>query len=58
MGHPLKKVMRVVAEQQERAPVEVAKEAGAELICGSSLKERWIAIGINKSRKMRRWHWS
>ncbi|GHO50612.1 IS1182 family transposase [Ktedonospora formicarum] len=38
VGHALKKVMRVVAEQQKRDLVEVAKEAGAELICGSSLK--------------------
>jgi IS5 family transposase len=30
--------MGVVADQQERELVEVAKEAGAELICGSSLK--------------------
>ncbi|HZR39778.1 MAG TPA: hypothetical protein VFB12_06670 [Ktedonobacteraceae bacterium] len=30
--------MRVVADQQERELVEVAQEAGAELICGSSLK--------------------
>jgi fructose-specific component phosphotransferase system IIB-like protein len=38
MGHALKKVLRVVADQQERDLVEVAKEAEAELICGSSLK--------------------
>jgi hypothetical protein len=38
VGHALKKVMRVVAEQQGRELVEVAKEAGAELVCGSSLK--------------------
>lgn len=38
VGHVLKKVMRVVADQQERDLVEVAMEAGAELICGSSLK--------------------
>jgi transposase len=38
MGHALKKVLRVVADQQEREMVEVAQEAGAELICGSSLK--------------------
>lgn len=30
--------MRVVADQQGRELVEVAKEAGAELVCGSSLK--------------------
>lgn len=38
VGHALKKVLRVVADQQERDLVEVAKEAGAELICGNSLK--------------------
>jgi IS5 family transposase len=38
MGHALKKVMRVVADQQGRELVEVVKEAGAELVCGSSLK--------------------
>jgi hypothetical protein len=38
IGHALKKVLRVVADQQERDLVEVAKEAGAELIGGSSLK--------------------
>lgn len=38
IGHALKKVMRVVADQQERELVEVAQEAGAKLICGSSLK--------------------
>jgi hypothetical protein len=38
VGHALKKVMRVVAGQQEREWAEVASEAGAELVCGSSLK--------------------
>ena len=38
VGHALKKVMRVVADQQERELAEVASEAGAELVCGSSLK--------------------
>ena len=38
VGHALKKVMRVVADQQGREPVEVASEAGAELVCGTSLK--------------------
>ena len=38
MGHALKKVMRVVADQQGRELVEVAKEAGAELVCATSLK--------------------
>jgi hypothetical protein len=38
LGHALKKVMRVVADQQGRALAEVAKEAGAELVCGTSLK--------------------
>ena len=30
--------MRVVADQQGRELVEVAKEAGAELVCSTSLK--------------------
>lgn len=38
VGHALKKVMRVVADQQGRELVAVAKEAGAELVCGTSLK--------------------
>ncbi|HEY4383491.1 MAG TPA: transposase [Ktedonobacteraceae bacterium] len=38
LGHALKKAMRVVADQQERELVEVAKEAGAELVCERSLK--------------------
>jgi DDE family transposase len=38
LGHALKKVMRVVADQQGRKLVEVAQEAGAELVCESSLK--------------------
>src|SRR5205807_2011578 len=37
-GHALKKVMRVVADQQRRDLTEVAKEAGAEVLGGSSLK--------------------
>ncbi len=38
VGHALKKVMRVVADQQGRELAEVAQEAGAELVCSSSLK--------------------
>ena len=38
VGHALKKVMRVVADQQGRELVEVAEEAGARLVCGTSLK--------------------
>jgi transposase len=38
LGHALKKAMRVVADQQGRELVEVAKEAGAELVCERSLK--------------------
>lgn len=38
VGHALKKVMRVVADQQGRELAEVASEAGAELVCGTSLK--------------------
>ncbi len=38
VGHALKKVMRVVADQQGRELMEVGKEAGAEVVCGTSLK--------------------
>jgi len=38
VGHALNKVMRVVADQQGRELVEVAKEAGAEVVCETSLK--------------------
>src|SRR6266516_6955276 len=38
VGHALKKVMRVVADQRGWELAEVAREAGAELVCGSSLK--------------------
>jgi IS5 family transposase len=38
VGHALRKVMRVVAEQQGRELAEVAQEARAELVCGTSLK--------------------
>lgn len=38
LGHALKKAMRVVADQQGRELVEIAKEAGAELVCERSLK--------------------
>jgi hypothetical protein len=38
LGHALKKAMRLVADHQGRDLSEVAKEAGAELVCGTSLK--------------------
>jgi hypothetical protein len=38
VGHALKKVMRVVADQRGWDLAEVAKEAGAELVCATSLK--------------------
>jgi hypothetical protein len=38
VGHALNKVMRVVADQQGRELAEVAQEAGAELVCSTSLK--------------------
>jgi transposase len=38
IGHALKKVMQVVADQQGRALAEVGQEAGAEVVCGTSLK--------------------
>jgi Transposase DDE domain/Transposase domain (DUF772) len=49
VGHALKKVMRVVADQQGRELTEVAKEAGAEMVCGTSLKavldRDWDQVG-------------
>jgi IS5 family transposase len=38
LGHALKKAMRVVADQRGWELAEVAKEAGAELVCATSLK--------------------
>jgi hypothetical protein len=38
IGHALKKVMQVVAEQQGKELGEVGKEAGAEMVCATSLK--------------------
>jgi transposase len=38
VGHALKKVLYAVADQQGRELVEVAKEAGGELVCATSLK--------------------
>ena len=38
LGHVLKKVIHVVADQQGRELAEVEQEAGAELVCGTSLK--------------------
>ena len=38
IGHALKKLMGMVADQQGRELVEVGQEAGAEMVCGSSLK--------------------
>ena len=38
IGHALKKLLSVVAEQQGRDLVEVGHEAGADMTCGTSLK--------------------
>src|SRR6266700_6669517 len=38
VGHALRKVMSVIAAQREWELAEVAQEAGAEVVCGSSLK--------------------
>jgi transposase len=38
LGHALKKAIRAVADQQGRALSEVGLEAGAALVCGTSLK--------------------
>jgi hypothetical protein len=49
VGHALKKVMRVVADQQGRELAEVAKEAGAGLVAETSLKAAldrdWDQVG-------------
>jgi len=49
VGHALKSVMRVVADQQGRELAEVAKEAGAEVVCETSLKAAldrdWDQVG-------------
>jgi hypothetical protein len=48
-GHALKKVIRVVADRQGRELMEVGKEAGAEVVCGTSLKaaldQDWDQLG-------------
>jgi len=38
LGHDLKKALGVIASQQGRGLAEVATEAGASLLCGTSLK--------------------
>jgi Transposase DDE domain len=52
VGHALKQVMRVVAGQQGRELVAVAKEAGAEVVCATSLKAAldrdWDQMGQRK----------
>jgi hypothetical protein len=40
VGHALRKVMSVIAAERERELADIAKEAKAELVCGSSLKAR------------------
>src|SRR5213593_1983564 len=49
VGHALRKVMRVVADQQGREMAEVAQEAGAEVVCETSLKAAldrdWDQVG-------------
>src|SRR5712691_4362580 len=49
VGHALKKVIQVVADQQGRELMEVGKEAGAEVVCGTSLKaaldQDWDQLG-------------
>jgi hypothetical protein len=38
LGHALRKALSVIARQQERDLADVAAEAGAEMVAGSSLK--------------------
>src|SRR5438552_1533570 len=49
VGHALKKAMRVVADQQGRELTDVAEEAGAGMVCGTSLKavldRDWDQVG-------------
>lgn len=49
VGHALKKALCAVADQQGRELVEVAKEAGGELVCATSLKAAldrdWDQVG-------------
>src|SRR5437588_10947338 len=51
LGQALKQVMRVVADQQGRELGEVAQEAGAELVCGQSLKAAWDGDGDQQLQK-------
>ena len=53
VGHALKKVMRVVADQQGRELVEVANEAGAAVVCETSLKAALIGIGTRLGNEQR-----
>ena len=49
IGHALKKAMRLVADQRGEDLAEVGHEAGAEMICGTSLKAAldcdWDQVG-------------
>jgi transposase len=38
IGHALKKALRLIAKQRGEMVADVGREAGAELVCGSSLK--------------------
>ena len=53
VGHALKKDMRVVADQEGRELVEVTQEAGAEVVCETSLKAAldrdWDRLGRRRS---------
>ena len=53
LGHALKKVMQVVADQQGRELVEVAKEAEAELVARAAS----TAESIRPSAKTKPWNW-
>jgi hypothetical protein len=56
LRHALKKVMRVVAEGQGRDLVEVVEEAGAELVCSTSLKAAARpSIGTSRENAKRLW---
>src|SRR6266568_9259565 len=51
LGHALRKVMSVIAAQREWELAEVAQEAGAEVVCGSSLKANLDRDGDQTTQK-------
>jgi hypothetical protein len=56
LGHALKKVMRVVADQRGGELAEVAQEARAELVCGTSLKAALDRDWDQQMQKPKHWN--